>query len=109
MEKNYKELYETLSAKAQDLNDLLLIEKAKVLELTTGESPTFSGVSYRMHRKLYAQRKALRSLNRRVRVQRLQLRKLNEMERGLRPEEWVALKNEHAHELEEDQWDLTDL
>lgn len=60
--------------------------------------------SYLQH-KCASQRKALHTLNRRVRVQRLQLRRLNELERGLRPEEWQALKEEHAAELDSDEFD----
>ncbi len=56
--------------------------------------------------KVASQKRALAILNRRVRIQRLQLRKLNELERGLRPEEWVALKEEHAAELAEDAWEV---
>lgn len=51
--------------------------------------------------KIALQRKALNSLNKRVRVQRLQLRRLNELGRALSAEEWNTLKAEFSHEIED--------
>jgi hypothetical protein len=58
-----------------------------------------------MQSKCAAQRKALHTLNLRVRIQRLQLRALNEMGRGLNADEWNALKAEHAAELDAETFD----
>lgn len=95
METDYKVLYEKARDRIVDLTEDLNLAKAKLdgNELMIGvwrES------------KIDRQRRALVNLNRRVRVQRLQLRRLNELERGLRPEEWQALKEEFAHELDDD-------
>lgn len=100
-EVDYKTKYEKLHERYVDVSEDLKIAQAKL-----------EGIDWKVgalrETKIDRQRKALRELNRRVRVQRLQLRKLNELERGLRPEEWKALKAEFAHELEQDQWDLDD-
>lgn len=101
MEIDYKERYEALRVKFTEIVDALHLAKAKL-----AENPVLIGQL--RESKIYRQRLALQNLNRRVRVQRLQLRKLNELERGLRAEEWAALKEEFAHELAEDQWDLGD-
>lgn len=101
MEVDYKSRYEKLYEQYRGIREDLSIAQAKLegVEWVVGA---------RRETKIDRQRKALHSLNRRVRVQRLQLRKLNELERGLRPEEWVALKEEFAHELEADDWELED-
>lgn len=101
MEIDYKTLYEDQLERNVSMRDDLQIAKAKLngSEMWIGQS---------REAKIDRQRKALQRLNRRVRVQRLQLRKLNELERGLRPDEWTALKTEHLLELDEDQWTLDD-
>lgn len=98
MEIDYKAQYERLRSHVTDLREDLAIANAKLegVEWVVGS---------RRESKIDRQRKALRSLNRRVRVQRLQLRRLNELERGLRPEEWKTLKEEFAHELVEEDWE----
>lgn len=101
MEVDYKARYEALAAKYSEVSDELKLAKAKLTE-----NPVTIGMV--RESKIDRQRQALRILNRRVRVQRLQLRKLNEMERGLRPEEWQALKEEFAHEFNEDDWEIED-
>ena len=100
MEVDYKDRYQRLLVQNKDLQEDLTIANAKI-----GDK-VWLGASRDM--KINRQRKALAELNRRVRVQRLQLRKLNELERGLRKEEWLALKEEFAHELNEDEWDIED-
>lgn len=99
MEVDYKARYEALSKKYNEVYDRMRLAEAKLTE-----NPVTIGMV--RESKIDRQRKALRNLNRRVRVQRLQLRKLNELERGLRPEEWQALKEEFAHELAEEDWDI---
>lgn len=102
METNYKLYYERAVAQMRDLREDLRIANAKL-----DEDPQHKWViGSARDSKIDRQRKALRELNRRVRVQRLQLRKLNELERGLRKDEWLALKEEFAHELQEDEWDI---
>jgi hypothetical protein len=103
MEIDYKERYEALRQRFVDAVDELHLAQAKL-----EENPNACKIGQLRESKIFRQRAMLRNLNRRVRIQRLQLRKLNELERGLRPEEWAALKEEFAHELAEDQWDLDD-
>lgn len=99
METDYKALCEKLRTElATSREDVRMLEAKEINDHYT--------VGVIRERKIDRQKKALHNLNRRVRVQRLQLRKLNEMERGLRPDEWVALKAEYAHELEEDNWNI---
>ncbi len=95
METDYKSKYDQAMDKIRDLREDLELAKAKL-----HGDPVHIGI-YR-EAKIERQRRALQKLNRRVRVQRLQLRRLNELERGLRPEEWTALKAEFAAELDED-------
>lgn len=102
MEVDYKERYTKLYQAYLEVRSDLAIANAKLDE--DPKSHWYLGSLREV--KIDRQRKALRELNRRVRVQRLQLRKLNELERGLRADEWVALKEEYAHELAEDVWDL---
>ena len=99
MEVNYKELYEATRDRNKDLTEDLAIATAKL-----GDADWYVGST--RERKIDRQRKALKILNRRVRVQRLQLRRLNELERGLRPDEWHSLKEEFAFELNADDWDI---
>ena len=101
MEIDYKDRLERLHARYQDMSEDLCLANAKLV------GNDYS-VGVAREAKIDRQRRALRNLNRRVRVQRLQLRRLNELERGLRPEEWQALKAEFVHELAEDDWDLED-
>lgn len=98
---DYKTAYGALRTKYTDVCDELELLKAH-------EEGDVVKIGYRRESKIWRQKQALRELNRRVRVQRLQLRRLNELERGLRPDEWKALKEEFAHELAEDSWDITD-
>jgi hypothetical protein len=100
METNYKLHYERTVAQLRDVREDLRIANAKLDEDPQRKWVVGSARDSKIDR----QRKALRELNRRVRVQRLQLRKLNELERGLRADEWAALKEEFAHELAEDDW-----
>lgn len=99
MEPNYKDLYERQCERVTSLLEDLEISNAKLkgVEWVVGAL---------RESKIARQRKALARLNRRVRVQRIQLRKLNELERGLRKDEWLALKDEYALELAEDDWDI---
>lgn len=99
MEIDYKERYEALRVKYTDIIDELHLAQAKL------EGNPCS-IGQLRESKIFRQRAALRNLNRRVRVQRLQLRRLNELERGLRVEEWASLKEEFAHELAEDEWNI---
>lgn len=98
METDYKALYERTSARLNDLSEDLRIANAKL----TADPIT---IGYARESKIDRQRRALHNLNRRVRVQRLQLRRLNELERGLRAEEWQALKEEFASELEDEEFE----
>ena len=99
MDIDYEDRYKRALAQIADLREDLSIANAKL----KGDEVT---VGMARESKIDRQRKALRNLNRRVRVQRLQLRRLNELERGLRPEEWKALKEEFAHELEPEDWEI---
>jgi hypothetical protein len=99
MEVDYQAKYEKLREQYRDLSEDYGLALAKL------EGNDYA-VGARRETKIDRQRKALQLLNRRVRVQRLQLRRLNELERGLRSEEWAALKEEFAHELAEDDWDI---
>lgn len=101
METDYQKLYEEQLDRNVAMRDDLQIAKAKLNGDVVWIGQARDG-------KIDRQRKALQRLNRRVRVQRLQLRKLNELERGLRAEEWHALKEEHAAELDGDAWNLED-
>ncbi len=98
METDYKALYEKTSTKLFELGEELYMAKAKLTE-----NPVLIGQI--RESKIDRQREALHNLNRRVRVQRLQLRRLNELERGLRVEEWTALKEEFAAELEDEEFE----
>ncbi len=99
MEVDYQAKYEKLREQYRNLSEDYELAQAKL------EGNDYA-VGARREMKIDRQRKALQLLNRRVRVQRLQLRKLNELERGLRSEEWAALKEEFAHELAEDDWNI---
>ena len=99
METDYQKLYEEQLDHNVAMRDDLQIAKAKL-------NGDIVWIGQARDGKIDRQRKALQRLNRRVRVQRLQLRKLNELERGLRADEWKALKEEHSNELEEDMWDI---
>jgi len=101
MEIDYKVEYEKLRTRYNDVYDAMLLAQAKLTQ-----DPCTIGIV--RESKIDRQRQALRKLNRRVRVQRLQLRRLNELERGLRTDEWNSLKEEFSHELAEDQWVLED-
>lgn len=95
METDYKALYEKARLDLNEVKADLRLANAKL-----EGNPCTIGII--REGKIWRQQNALRNLNRRVRVQRLQLRRLNELERGLRPEEWQALKEEFAAELAED-------
>lgn len=98
METNYKDLYERAAKANTSLQDDLRIANAKI-------SGDVVQIGRAREGKIDRQKSELQRLNRRVRVQRLQLRRLNELERGLRVEEWQALKAEYAHELEDTEFD----
>ena len=101
METNYEDKYKDAMRKLEIMEKTLNIYKS----YARLESAVIN-VHTARESKIDRQRDALNKLNRRVRVQRLQLRKLNELERGLRKDEWLALKEEFAHELAEDQWEI---
>lgn len=85
---NESELTEALAAaKAQiaELKDQLRIDE----KIAAGDIPT---AVYWLQTKAHRQAKALDRLNRRVLNQRFQLRLINDLNRGLTRDEWLAAK-----------------
>lgn len=95
MEIDYKSRYDKAMEKIRDLSEDLNLATAKL-------DGNEVAIGLNRETKIARQRAALNRLNRRVRVQRLQLRKLNELGRGLTAEEWTDLKSEFAEELDDE-------
>lgn len=89
-EEVYKEKFNTVSAANLDLR----LE----LEALRATNPLTS--MQNLQSKVIRQASALNILNRRVRTQRLILRKLNELERDLTEQEWNEVKAQNADHFE---------
>lgn len=95
LEKNKKmwqDWYTEASARAR------MLEQFIVGEVEAGNMPQ---VQARLQSKIERQKAVLNTLNRRVRGQRLHLRRINELGRGLTIEEWNEAKALYPADLEE--------
>jgi hypothetical protein len=92
--KTREEYWRDMYMSAQEDVNLL---KARLAAIDNPE--TVWVIGQRLQMKTDRQRKALARLGHRVRAQRLQLRRLNELGRGLSADEWKEAKELYPNEL----------